>query len=368
MNAVWPAARSCGFALLFSLVCIAVACGCRQSPVGTAADGAADAGGQPRLLKMTGGTMGTYFAVSIADPPAGLPEDWQERVDAELRLVNDQMSTYIEASEISRFNNSESVDWFPVSRQTAEVVAAGQQISELTGGAFDVTVGPLVDLWNFGPGKRTQRPPDEAAIKAAMGRVGYQHLEVRLDPPALRKHIPGLRVDLSAIAKGHGVDRIVDLLREMGCQNIFVDIGGEDRATGSRGDRPWRVAIEDPNPERRQYHLAFDLVDSAVATSGDYRNFFEFEGKRYSHTIDPRTGRPISNEITSVSVFADDCMTADGWATAIGVMGSDAGIAMANRLGLGVRIVERSSDGTLSATTSDRFPLDLQAKAEEQDR
>lgn len=313
-------------------------------------------GEEPTVLKASGQTMGTYYSVTIADPPEGFPEDWDVLVDAELREVNDQMSTYLKSSELSRFNQSDSTEWFEVSPETALVVEAAQRISEFSGGAFDVTVGPLVNIWNFGPTKRTKQPPSVEAVEKTLEAIGYQHLNVRLDPPALQKKIPGLQVDLSAIAKGHGVDRIVELLEDLGCENAFVDIGGEDRAVGRRGDRAWRVAIEDPNEEQRVYRLAFELVDSAIATSGDYRNFFEFEGKRYSHTIDPRTGQPVTNQVASVSVFADDCMTADGWATAITVLGSKRGLEIANKLDLAVRIVERNDDGTFTSVSSQSFP------------
>ena len=171
-----------------------------------------------------------------------------------------------------------------------------------------------------------------------------------------------MKVDLSAIAKGHGVDRVLRLVKELGCENVFVDIGGENRAIGRRGDRSWRVAVEDPNDEVREYHLAYELDDIAIATSGDYRNFFEFEGRRYSHTIDPRTGRPVTNGVASVSVFADDCMTADGWATAITVLGLEAGLEIAEARKLAVRIVVRNQDETFQAKSSSRFPKQISTK------
>lgn len=311
---------------------------------------------EPSILKADGQTMGTYYAVTIADPPEGFPEDWAIMVDSELRKVNDQMSTYIKTSEVSRFNQSESTDWFEVSPETAMVINAAQEISRTTDGAFDITVGPLVNIWNFGPTKRTKEPPSAELVAETQASIGYGNLDVRLDPPAIKKSLPNLQVDLSAIAKGHGVDRIVELLKSHGVQNAFVDIGGEDRAMGRRGDRSWRVAIEDPNDQERIYHLAFELNNKAIATSGDYRNFFEYKGERYSHTIDPRTGRPVTNHVASVSVFATDCMTADGWATAITVLGPEEGVKIANQQGLAVRIVSRNEDGTFSVVDSASFP------------
>jgi FAD:protein FMN transferase len=318
----------------------------------------------PEILKSSGETMGTYYVVTIADPPESLPTDWAEQVDRELRLVNDQMSTYLKSSEISRFNTSTSTDWFEVSADLANVVQVGLDISEITDGAFDVTVAPLVNAWNFGPTKRSNRPPTDDEISDILAKVGYEKLSVRSDPPALRKEIPTLTIDLSAIAKGHGVDRLVELLRGLGCQNVFVDIGGEDRAIGMRGDREWRVAIEDPNDHEREYHLAFALDNQAIATSGDYRNFFEFEGERYSHTIDPRTGRPVTNQVASVSVFANDCMTADGWATALTVLGPEKAVQLAESLKLPVRVVTRADDGAFTVSKSSLFPKEIASKPE----
>lgn len=317
----------------------------------------------PEIVSAAGQTMGTYYAVTIANPPAGLGDDWVEQVDAELRRVNDQMSTFLKSSEISRFNDSESTDWFSVSPETAMVVAKALEVSAATDGAFDVTVGPLVDAWNFGTTKRTAAPPSDEQIEALRAVVGYENLQARLDPPALRKQIAELRVDLSAIAKGHGVDRVLELLESQGCEHVFVDVGGEDRAIGRRGNRPWRVAIEEPDEGKREYRMAIELKDQAIATSGDYRNFFEYEGQRFSHTIDPRSGRPVTHGVASVSVMAEDCMTADAWATAITVLGAEAGMEIAHSEGFEVRIVERGSQGRFRVTQSKNFPENIFSRA-----
>lgn len=315
------------------------------------------------IVRAAGQTMGTYYAVTIANPPDSLDDDWVEQIDAELRRVNDQMSTFLKSSEISRFNDSESTEWFSVSPETATVVAKAQEVAGATDGAFDVTVGPLVDAWSFGTTKRSAQPPTDEQIEALRAVIGYENLQARLDPPALRKRVPGLRVDLSAIAKGHGVDRVLEMLVRLGCENVFVDIGGEDRAIGRRGNRPWRVAIEEPNDTKREYQLAIELKDQAVATSGDYRNFFEYQGRRFSHTIDPRTGRPVTHGVASVSVIAEDCMTADAWATAITVLGAEAGMEIAHQVGLAVRIVEREAEHRFRVTQSDTFPENIFPRA-----
>jgi thiamine biosynthesis lipoprotein len=288
--------------------------------------------------------MGTAYMVKIFDPPAELDADWEQRVDAELRRVNDQMSTYLESSELSRFNASASTDWFGVSEETAMVVAKSLEIHRLSGGAFDVTVAPLVNVWSFGPGKRSLTPPDDATIESLRTKIGSVDLAARLDPPAIRKSRPELTIDLSAIAKGHGVDRVVALLNRLGAANVFVEIGGEVRVTGDKAGRPWTVGIQKPDVAGEVVAVAYPLRDRAVATSGDYRNFFEFDGKRYSHTIDPRTGRPVDHNVASVSVLADDCMTADAWATAFNVLGTDASREMADSLGLHTLIMSRDAN------------------------
>jgi thiamine biosynthesis lipoprotein len=289
--------------------------------------------------------MGTVYMVKISDPPADLPEDWRQQVDLELRRVNDQMSTYLESSELSRFNRSSSTDWFPVSPETATVVAYALDVSAATDGAFDVTVGPLVDAWSFGPGERSETPPDDAKIAQLRERVGYQRLAVRRDPPALKKQQPALRVDLSAIAKGHGVDRVIERLTAMGVENAFVEIGGEVRVQGARGPRPWGVGIQQPDAESGRVLTAVPLTTGAIATSGDYRNYFEKEGERFSHTLDPRTGRPITHRVASVSVHADHCMAADAWATAINVLGAEAGAEVAAAEGLDILMLVRTDEG-----------------------
>lgn len=328
------------FAPLLALVLLAV---------GQAA--ATDVDQRP-MRQARGQTMGTVYDVKIFDPPADLPEDWKSVVDRELRRVNDQMSTYLESSELSRFNQSDSTQWFGVSSETARVVSRALQIHEASDGAFDVTIFPLVSAWHFGPGERTNAPPTQARIDQLLPLVGSQWLEVRHDPPALRKQRSELTVDLSAIAKGHGVDRVVGLLRNLGATNVFVDIGGDLRVTGDKGGEPWRIGIQQPDVQGTVVAIAHPLRDAAMATSGDYRNFFEHQGRRYSHTIDPRTGRPVEHAVASVTVIAEDCMTADAWATALNVLGADAGMELAQRLGIDALMMVRDDDGGLTTLGS----------------
>lgn len=303
------------------------------------------------ILETRGQTMGTSYMVKIFAPPAKLAKDWREQIDAELRRVNDQMSTYLESSELSRFNKSDSTQWIEVSRKTASVVEKSLEIFELSGGAFDVTIAPLVNAWSFGPGKRNLSPPDPATIASGLENVGSGGISVRIDPPALRKSNPKLTIDLSAIAKGHGVDRVVEVLSRLGAENLFVEIGGEVRVTGSKADKPWTVGIQMPDALGEVVAVAYPIADKSIATSGDYRNYFEHEGVKYSHTIDPRTGSPIKHDLASVSVVADDCMTADGWATAINVLGPEEGLKLAQRLSLDTLLMIREPEGYKSVGT-----------------
>ncbi|HBJ38047.1 MAG TPA: thiamine biosynthesis protein ApbE, partial [Planctomycetaceae bacterium] len=293
--------------------------------------------------------MGTSYMVKIFDPPRDLAADWREQIDAELRRVNDQMSTYLESSELSRFNRSDSTDWFEVSPETVMVVAKSLEIFELSGGAFEITIAPLVNAWSFGPGKRQNSPPDDATIASSLENVGSDAISVRTDPPAIRKSNPRLTIDLSAIAKGHGVDRIVGLVNRLGARNVFVEIGGEVRVTGDKAGKSWTVGIQKPDVAGEVVAVAYPIADQSIATSGDYRNFFEYEGVRYSHTIDPRTGRPVNHDLASVSVVAQDCMTADAWATALNVLGTDEGLKLAEKVGLNTLLISRVAAGGYKA-------------------
>ncbi|MFK8115136.1 MAG: FAD:protein FMN transferase [Rubripirellula sp.] len=301
------------------------------------------------MLRFSGETMGTKYSVKVFDPPE-FDEDIRIAVDGVLRRVNDQMSTYLKSSEISQFNESDSTDWFEVSAEFASVVDFALQLSEKTDGAFDVTVGPLVNAWSFGPTERTLSVPDAEQLESLQEMVGYEKLSVRLEPPALKKSVAGLRVDLSAIAKGHGVDRVVELLNESGAKHVFVEIGGEVRTSGSKSGQWWKVGIQLPDAQTDDVMIAHSLSTSAgddhsMATSGDYRNFFEADGVRYSHTIDPRTATPIDHALASVSVVTDSCMEADGWATAINVLGPNRGLEIAEAEKLDVFLISRGSDG-----------------------
>ncbi len=299
------------------------------------------------VLRLHGETMGTTWNVQVVEPPLDLdPAALESRIREHLDTVNAQMSTYEPRSELSRFNASSSRDWFPVSAGLARVVALALEISQLTGGAFDVTVGPLVNLWGFGPGALATELPSEFDVADALARVGYGQLAARVSAPALRKALSGIYVDLSAIAKGHGVDEIAGLLEVRGLTDYLVEIGGELRGRGTNANgEPWRIAIERPATQVREVFAVVPLRSSAMATSGDYRNFFEVDGRRYSHTIDPTTGRPVRHRLASVTVLDASCARADALATALLVLGPEQGLALAQRLRLAALLIVREDDG-----------------------
>lgn len=300
----------------------------------------------PSPVTLTGPTMGTTYTVKLYVPDNNIDQTKiQSEIDTLLERVNGLMSTWRPDSELSRFNKSKEMDWFPVSAETAHVVSAAEAISTLSDGAFDVTVGPMVNLWGFGPDGGDTGPPSTEQVAATMARIGFRKLEVRASPAALRKQNPDMYVDLSAIAKGYAVDEVARVLDEHDVTSYLVEIGGELRARGSKSDgSPWKVAIERPLQGERSVQSVLELRDTSIATSGDYRNYREKDGKRFSHTIDPRTGRPVDHALASVSVIAPSAMRADALATAIMVLGPEAGYRLVTQEALAAQLIVREDD------------------------
>lgn len=298
---------------------------------------------------LSGPSMGSTWMVRLPKLPAGVaPETAQGAVQAVLDSIEDQMSTYRPKSDLSRFNQTRSTDWFPVPEDVARVVDAARQVADQTGGAFDVTVGPLVNLWGFGP-LHPAGPfgtiPSDAMIQEARKHVGYHLLEVRLSPPALRKTDPLVYVDLSGIAKGFAAEQVATRLEQMGITDYLIAVGGEMRAHGrSQAGRYWRVGIETPTPGVRRVLCPVDLRTGSLSTSGDYRNFFDSGDRRYCHEIDPATGQPVLAPPASVSVADESGAYADAMATALMVLGADKGYALAEQKGLAVLFITRRSD------------------------
>ncbi|MFQ5995474.1 MAG: FAD:protein FMN transferase [Acidiferrobacterales bacterium] len=301
--------------------------------------------------------MGTTYTVKVADPPADLnPDELKATIERVLEKVNDQMSTYRVDSELSKLNSNTSIQWIDSSADLLTVVEEALRVSRLTDGAFDVTVGPLVNLWGFGPGKRANRVPSQQQISQAMSRVGYTKLSTRRSPPAIKKTRSDVSIDLSAIAKGYGVDKVAERLESLAVHNYMVEIGGDLRAKGHNLDgTPWKIGIEKPIPGPRAVQLIIQLQDKGMATSGDYRNFFEKDGQRFSHTINPRKGTPVTHNLVSVTVLSPTAMGADAMATALLVMGPETGFALAERERLAAYFISRAADDEFVDRSTSRF-------------
>ncbi len=267
--------------------------------------------------------MGTSYSVQWSDASISIStSELKDLIELRLGRINSLMSTYIPNSQLSDFNQSRETGWHAVDSELAQLVELALSISIKTDGAFDITVGPLVNLWGFGPSETAFTFPTDTEINIAKRSIGYQHLEVRIDPPALNKKVADLYVDLSAIAKGYAVDEVAQILNENNVLNYMVEIGGEIKGRGvAPHGNPWRIGIETPHFERGKIEKIVSLLDVGVATSGDYRNFIEHEGKHYSHTIDPRSGYPVSHNLGSVTVLHQSTAIADAWATAFMVLG-----------------------------------------------
>lgn len=304
-----------------------------------------------RETVFTGRTMGTTYSVKLVtgylQPVSGL----KSQIDKRLDDINQSMSTYRDDSDISRFNRLTTTgEKFRVSSDFMRVMQMAQKVYTITDGAWDGTVKPLVDLWGFGTEGIKSAPPPPAAVRQRLQAVGFDAVQI-VDDRYLVKRKAAVTLDLASIAKGYGVDQIAALLRDSDIENFLVEIGGEVYAAGHRKDgRPWRVGINTPRKDASpdQVYKVVNLTNGAMATSGDYRNFFEIDQKRYSHVIDPRSGYPVANGVVSASVLSADCTFADGLATALIVMGPDKGIELVNRLeGVDCLIVEMQADGTL---------------------
>lgn len=312
------------------------------------------------VVTLQGRTMGTTYTVKVV---ARSPDEsqravaMQKPIDALLEEVNDQMSTYREGSEISRFNRHRSDAPFPVSPETAYVVRRALEIGALTEGAFDITLAPLIRLWGFDAGERRDAPPPMEEIEAARARTGLGLVTV--EGSALKKARPDVEINLSGIAKGHGADRVLELVARAGFFDVMVEIGGEVRAQGknARGE-PWRIGINVPRSDAdpTAVLVAVPVEDRALATSGDYRNFFESGGKRYAHILDPVTGRPVERTLVSASILAPDCATADALATAAIVLGEErARAAIAKLPGVEALFVHKEGE-ELKVSRTDGFP------------
>jgi FAD:protein FMN transferase len=295
----------------------------------------------------SGLTMGTSYQVKVS----GIHIDKDKKqiiaaqIDSALKSVNAQMSTYDPESEISLFNKNLQTGPIKISQPFYQVLETSIDISIQSEGAFDITVGPLVNLWGFGPGKVDKKMPDNADIKNALSTTGFQNL-VLSDGEYIRKKIPGIKIDLSAIAKGYGVDVVADLMEKYNFNNYMVEVGGEVKVKGvNASNECWKIGIDKPKHASipgQQLQGILCLNDVAVATSGDYRNYFFNNGKYYSHTIDPVSGYPVNHNLASVTIITSSCMLADGLATATMVLGPEKGLQwIENMTNVEAMLIER---------------------------
>lgn len=300
------------FAFLFLLLC-----GCSR---------------EPSPFAMDGQTMGTTW--SLQGRPGLSSQRFHalhEELEQQLAAWESTLSHWQPDSPVSRFNASTSTDWIAVPAELVEVVELAQQIGGDTDHALDITLAPLIDLWGFGAAGRRDTPPSDAEITKAKAQCGWQHLHTRHDPPALRKDIPELRINVSAVAEGWALDRLARHLESVHIRDFLLEIGGEVLARGE-----WRVGIQAPSAPPGQTAQTLRLKDQSIATSGVYRQHFSTVGKEYAHVLDPRTGRPIEHSLASVSVIHPSAGQADGFATALLVLGPQTGRRLAEKLGLHV--------------------------------
>lgn len=303
-----------------------------------------------RIRRLTGQTMGTTWSASVVCRDDLTTPQLLAVIGDALEMVDSQMSAWRESSDLCRFNRTRRA-WQPLPPAFATVLACALDVAEQSNGAFDPTVGAMVDLWGFGPARRVAGVPDARALAAARTRYGWERIE--LDRAAARARQPGgVTLDLSGIAKGFAVDAVAASLDELGIESYLVEIGGELRGRGVKPDaQPWWVQLERPETPVAAGDpvyapdLLLALCDSAVATSGDYRRGFAYDGRWYSHTIDGRTAAPVAHGLASVTVLAETCMLADAWSTALTVLGPDEGFALATRRGLTALFVARRASG-----------------------
>jgi len=288
-------------------------------------------GCQPAVKEHTvhGRTMGTTWSAILgcdADEAVEAKTLIQSRFD-ELEAT---FSTWQKDSAVAKFNASASTDWQPVPRELADVVAKSQQFSQLTNGAYDITVAPLLALWGFGLDKHERRLPDDAILAKVKALTGWQKLEVKLSPPQLRKTEASLRIDPSSLVEGYALDDISAKLRAQGITNFLLEVGGEMIAAGMKQDgNAWIVGIQKPGHDRSEIATSTPLIDQAISTSGVYQQYWEHEGNQYAHVLDARTGRPVTHRLQSVSVKAANAIDADGWTTALLILGPQEGHALA---------------------------------------
>ncbi|WP_166647297.1 FAD:protein FMN transferase [Prosthecobacter fusiformis] len=282
--------------------------------------------------------MGTTWSLQIADPVSGATSSEIEAlIRDELHSLEKEISHWDEKSDLSRWNRNTSTEWQTVPASVAETVDLARRIAEETGGALDVTIAPLVALWGFSRTQHSAQVPADKEIREALSQTGWDKLAIEIQPPSLKKTQSGVQINVASVAEGYAMDALLTMLKAQGLKNFLLEIGGEVAAAGySREGGPWQVGIQAPDGARGEPLETIPLTNTCIATSGSYRHRFEKDGRTYSHLLDPHTGRPIEHKLVSVSVIHPSCALADGYATALMVLGPVKGRQVAERLGLRV--------------------------------
>lgn len=305
-------------------------------------------------IDIEGKTMGTFYSVKISGATTPNPHQLQQEIDALLEQANNDISTYRQTSVLSRFNQYRGSEPQPIPRGMADIILLAQRIGRDTDGAMNITVGPLVNLWGFGPEKQPTQIPTQDQIDSARQQVGLQHLTLISDSRGewLQKDLPDLYVDLSTMGEGYGVDLLVNLMMQKGITNYLVSVGGAVSSRGVNGQgQPWRVAIQKPTDQENAVQALVDLQGYSISTSGSYRNYFEQGGQRYSHVLDPATGRPINHRLVSATVIATTALEADGWDTGLMVLGTEKALRLAESKGLAVYLITKTDQGFTAVMT-----------------
>ncbi|PLD67382.1 FAD:protein FMN transferase ApbE [Klebsiella quasipneumoniae] len=295
-----------------------------------------------------GKTMGTFWRVSVIGVDEAKAQALRAKVQAQLDADDRLLSTWKNDSALMRFNHATDTRPWPVSEAMADIVTLSLRIGAKTHGAMDITVGPLVNLWGFGPDKQPVATPDAQAIAAAKARTGLQHLQVinQSGRQFLQKDIPDLFVDLSTVGEGYAADHLARLMEQEGISRYLVSVGGALVSRGMNGEgKPWRVAIQKPTDRENAVQAIVDINGHGISTSGSYRNYYELDGKRISHVIDPQTGQPITHKLVSVTVIAPTALEADGWDTGLMVLGPEKAQQVVREQGLAVYMIVKEGEG-----------------------
>ena len=294
----------------------------------------------PQLHTISGNTMGTSYHIKWLSDDIG--PQLQTKIDLKLAQLNAQVSTYDPQSTIAQYNQSPTQTPIKIAPEFETIANTASELYQLTQGKLDVTMGPLVNLWGFGPDSITQLPT-EPQIQQALQKMGLNSFT--LSNGYIQKNVAGAKLDFAAIAKGYGVDMVAQLLTEQGIEHYMVEIGGEIKLQGhNQAQQPWRVAILQPTDNQQNIQKVIQAGDMAIATSGDYMNYYEYQQQRYNHLLDPSTGKPIQSSLASVTVLHQSCMVADGYATALTVMGLPQALAYANKHKLAAMFISRENE------------------------